>query len=85
MAMATSDSKQSDLTVNLEDRTYMDDAAFIDNMFTFQLIALVVCFATANLGCFKFCNKNDLRDSQLKSTASVVQPEQSNAGLLSPD
>ena len=84
--MTSPDVKQTDLTVNLNDRTYMDDAAFIDNMFTFQLIALVVCFATANLGCFKFCNRNDLRDSQLKSTASMIaQPEQSNAGLLSPD
>ena len=82
--MTSPDVKQTDLTVNLNDRTYMDDAAFIDNMFTFQLIALVVCFATANLGCFKFCNNNDVRDSQLKSTASIV-PEQSNAGLLSPD
>ena len=82
--MTAPDVLQTDLTFNLNDRTYMDDAAFIEKMFTFQLIALIVCFATANLGCFKICNRNDLRDSQLKST-TVSVPQKDQAGLLSLD
>ena len=72
--MTNPTTKQEDLYVYPSDRTYMDDAKFIDNMFVFQLIALIVCFITANLGCFKVCNNNDLRDSQLKSS-SVAVPE----------
>ena len=66
--MTTPDAKQEDLYVYEGDSPYMDDAKFIDNMFVFQLIALIVCFITANLGCFKVCNNKDLRDSQLKSS-----------------
>ena len=47
----------SDLTVFPDERNYTDDAKLIDNMFTFQLIALIVCFLTANIGCFKVCNE----------------------------
>ena len=79
--MTNPEVEQTDLSYNLKDRTYMDDAAFIDKMFTFQLIVLIICFVTANFGCFKWCNRNDLRDSQLKSS-SIGVPARDQAGLL---
>ena len=63
--MTNPTTNQMDLSFNLKDRTYMDDAAFIENMFIFQLVVLIVCFVSANFGCFKWFNNNDLRDSQL--------------------
>ena len=51
--------------------TYADDADFIDKFFIFQLVTLIICLVTANFGCFKIGNNNNLRDSQVTSSMAV--------------
>ena len=48
--------------------TYADDADFIDKFFICELIALICCLVTSNIGCCKCGNNSNVRDSQVTSS-----------------
>ena len=43
--------------------TYQDDASFIHTILIWQGVAIIFFIFTGNIGCFKFMNKTDYRDS----------------------
>lgn len=60
--------------------TYQDDAEFIDKIWVWQLVTFFLCLITSNFGCFKMCNRTDLRDSQFRSTIAEQQHQQNQMG-----
>ena len=63
------------------EKTYVDDAAFIDKIWVWQLALFIVCLITSNVGCFKCCTRNDIRDSQVRSSyagASNIEADQND-------
>ena len=72
-ALSTQLSHSDDGETFSGDRTYIDDAAFIDKIWVWQLILFIVCLLTTNIGCFKCCTRSDIRDSQVRSTMASQQ------------
>ena len=67
-ALSLMPSQTSSTTAYDTDRTYADDAAFIEKFFVAELITLILCLVTSNLGCCKFGNNKNMRDSQVTSS-----------------
>lgn len=67
-ALSLMPSQTTSTTAYDPNRTYADDAEFIEKFFIGELIALILCLITSNLGCCKFGNKTNIRDSQVTSS-----------------
>ena len=68
--MSLMPSQTSSTTAYDPDRTYADDAKFIEKFFVAQIFALILCLITSNFGCCKCGNKTNVRDSQVASMAN---------------
>ena len=66
-ALSTMPSRTISTTEYDPNWTYQNDADWIEKFWVLQLVTFILCIVTSNLGCFKFCNRTDIRDSQVQS------------------